>query len=317
MLKTWLDVEQDIRVVGLAHNGREAIEAVAKLQPDIVLMDIDMPEMDGLEATKIISRRFPQVKVIFLSGHDDEAKLRKSLQTGAKGYLFKDTTAEELVKKIRSVERNANLLEPGQLDDFLQAWHIKLEETVETYRLKFEDILEEETSIDTQYIERLQQLEHRLNDITKSDRARASQIENLAQKYQSNWKAIRQEIINFKGHFEHQTNDLRKDLDSKLSLSLDDWSRQRTALQEWAVQRDEMRPSPEDYEAKYRQELIAIVDPLLASSKNMERQLQKTRSWLKVCGLFTLISLAVSGYLLISRAVSPDSTTPTPEELTD
>lgn len=318
VLKTWLDVEQDMRVVGLAHNGREAIEAVEKLHPDIVLMDIDMPEMDGLEATEIISQRFPQVKVIFLSGHDDEAKLRKSLQTGAKGYLFKDTTAEELVKKIRSVERNANPLEPAQLDDFLTAWQVKLEETIATYRSKFEDILEErETSIDTQYIERLQQLEHRLNDIDKSDRARASQIENLEQKYQSDWKAIRQEVINLDGHLKRQTKDLRQDLDSKLSLSLDDWSRQRAALQEWAVQRDEMRPSPEDYEAKHRQELMATVDPLLASSRDMERQLQKMGTWLKICGLFTLISLAVSGYLLISRAVSLDSFTPPPEELID
>ncbi|MGL5075868.1 MAG: response regulator, partial [Waterburya sp.] len=75
VLKTWLDVEKDLQVVGVAHNGQEAIEQVEKLQPDIVLMDIDMPQMDGLNATKIISQRFPQVKVIFLSGHDDDAYL--------------------------------------------------------------------------------------------------------------------------------------------------------------------------------------------------------------------------------------------------
>ena len=97
VLKTWLDVEKDIQVLGVAHDGQKAIEAVEELQPDIVLMDIDMPQMNGLKATEIISQRFPQVKVIFLSGHDDDVYLGKSLRAGAKGYLLKNTTAEELV----------------------------------------------------------------------------------------------------------------------------------------------------------------------------------------------------------------------------
>ena len=70
MLKTWLDVEKDINVLGVAHNGQEAIAKVEQLQPDMVLMDIDMPQMDGLQATKIISQRFPKVKVIFLKDGD-------------------------------------------------------------------------------------------------------------------------------------------------------------------------------------------------------------------------------------------------------
>ena len=111
VLKTWLDVEEDIQVAGVAHNGQEAIVQVEKLQPDIVLMDIDMPKMDGLNATKIITQRFPKVKVIFLSGHDDDTYLGKSLRAGAKGYLLKNTTAEELVRKIRSVYDDVNLLE--------------------------------------------------------------------------------------------------------------------------------------------------------------------------------------------------------------
>jgi len=96
VLKTWLEVEDDFEIIGVAHNGNEALSQIESLSPDVVLMDIDMPEMDGLNATKIISERFPDVKVIFLSGHDEDDYLGKSLRAGAKGYLLKNTTAEEL-----------------------------------------------------------------------------------------------------------------------------------------------------------------------------------------------------------------------------
>ena len=130
VLKTWLDVEADIQVLGVAHDGQEAIAAVEKLQPDIVLMDIDMPQMDGLKATKIISQRFPKVKVIFLSGHDDDVYLGKSLRAGAKGYLLKNTTADELVQKIRSVYNNINLLEPVENPTSLTPLQLQLEEQI-------------------------------------------------------------------------------------------------------------------------------------------------------------------------------------------
>ena len=141
VLKTWLDVEKDIKVLDIAHDGHEAIAKVEQLQPDIVLMDIDMPNMNGLQATKVISQRFPKVKVIFLSGHDDDVYLGKSLRAGAKGYLLKNTTAEELVKKIRSVHNKVNLLESAQNNNSLIPLQIQLEDLIETYRLKLEDLV--------------------------------------------------------------------------------------------------------------------------------------------------------------------------------
>ena len=118
VLKTWLEVEEDFQVVGIAHNGEEAIAKVEILQPDIVLMDIDMPHMNGINATQIIGERFPQAKVIFLSGHDDDVYLGKSMRSGAKGYLLKNTTAEELAHKIREVNDNVDLLRiSNNLDD--------------------------------------------------------------------------------------------------------------------------------------------------------------------------------------------------------
>lgn len=320
VLKTWLDVEKDIQVLGVAHDGQKAIEAVEELQPDIVLMDIDMPQMNGLKATEIISQRFPQVKVIFLSGHNDDIYLNKSLRAGAKGYLLKNTTAEELVQKIRSVYDEVNLLESIPNDSSLAALQAQLEELLETYRFKFDNLLKQHDSVDPEYFERIEQkLEQRLSELEGSlDTKGRDRFKELEQKSQSSWKSVRQEIINFNSQF-HQANrnlstqfnqqisNLRQDLVKKLSSALDDWSRQRAALQEWAVQRDEMRPSLEDYEVKNRQELMSMVDPMKASFKDVERQLRTTRNLLVASGLFSLIALAIAGYVLLSYPKSEDT----------
>ncbi|NJK55436.1 MAG: response regulator transcription factor [Pleurocapsa sp. SU_5_0] len=313
ILKTWLDVEKDINVLGVAHNGREAIAKVEELQPDIVLMDIDMPQMDGLQATKIISQRFPKVRVIFLSGHDEDVYLGKSLRSGAKGYLLKNTRAEELVKKIRSVYTNVNLLESLQNSDSLIPLQVQVEELIETYRLKLEDLMATQnahySSNNLAQIE--QKLEQRLDELEdKIDANQGNKFNQLENKNQSSWRSVRQELINvnsqfnqanrsLSSQFSQQIVNLRQDLEGKLIEALDDWSRQRAALQEWAVQRDEMRPDLEDYELKNRQELISVLNPLRASLEETDQNLKATRNWLKACGLLALLALGLSGYLLL------------------
>ena len=329
VLKTWLDVEEDIQVIGVAHNGREAIEKVEQLQPDIVLMDIDMPQMDGLNATKIISQRFPKVKVIFLSGHDDDIYLGKSLRAGAKGYLLKNTTAEELVCKIRSVYDNVNLLESENDQSSLVALQTQLEELVETYRHKFQKQIEEyKDSLDN--VERLEQLEQqyekRFDEIEdRLNTTQTNKINQLEYKNQSSWESIRRELINvnnqlnqanrnLSSQFNQQISNLKQDLDSKVSSALDDWSRQRAALQEWAVQRDEMRPSLEEYESKNRHELMSVVNPIRASFRDVDQQMRVMRNWLIVSGLLTILALGVSSYLLVSEVKSNNSFVPPSNE---
>ena len=317
VLKTWLDIEQDIRVVGLAHNGEQAIEQVEKLQPDIVLMDIDMPQMNGLSATKIISQRFPEVKVIFLSGHDDDAYLGKSLRAGAKGYLLKNTTAEELVLKIRSVYNNANLLDSSTDGKSVEALQNQLEELIETYQQKLQEKLDEYentaeqsdrfASVEQKYEQRFNEIEDKL--YTKQ----AKKISDLELKNQSSWESVRKELINVNGQFNQanrnlnlqfsqQINHLKQDLDEKLSNALEDWSRQRAALQEWAVQRDEMRPSIEEYESKNRQELMSVVNQSRASFRDVDKKFKKMRNWSIISTLLTLSALILSGYLLVVHA---------------
>ena len=102
-----------IEVVGEAENGRDALQLVETLKPQIVLMDIAMPEMNGLEATARISREFPQVKVLILSMHANEEYVYQALRSGASGYLLKDSGAEELELALRAIARGETYLCPA------------------------------------------------------------------------------------------------------------------------------------------------------------------------------------------------------------
>lgn len=118
-IKVMLSLEPDLQIVGTADNGEAAIEQVEALQPDVVLMDMRMPVMDGKNATRIITQRFPKVKVIVLSTFDDDEYITESIQAGAKGYLLKDMPSEELAESIRFVHRGYAQLAPGLLEKLM------------------------------------------------------------------------------------------------------------------------------------------------------------------------------------------------------
>jgi DNA-binding NarL/FixJ family response regulator len=99
----------DMEVLGVASNGIEAVALVERLRPDIVLMDVKMPEMDGVDAARLISSRYPETKVVMLSTFMDEEYLRSSLERGAKGYILKSVSTDELLEAIRAVSRGSTL----------------------------------------------------------------------------------------------------------------------------------------------------------------------------------------------------------------
>ena len=103
----------DIEAVGMATNGREALEMVTKLSPDIVLMDIVMPLMDGLEATRRIRKEFPGIKVIVLTQYEDREYVLPVIEAGASGFISKASASSELTSAIRSVYRGDSFLSPS------------------------------------------------------------------------------------------------------------------------------------------------------------------------------------------------------------
>ncbi|MEI6278272.1 MAG: response regulator transcription factor [Verrucomicrobiae bacterium] len=108
-----LKLESDIKVVGEAVNGREAVTLAAKLRPDVIVMDVAMPLLNGLEATRQILRATPGAKVLMLSAHGDDAYVEKAMEIGAAGYVIKQSTAHVLADAIREVHAGNPFFSPS------------------------------------------------------------------------------------------------------------------------------------------------------------------------------------------------------------
>ncbi|HUI82558.1 MAG TPA: response regulator transcription factor [Bryobacteraceae bacterium] len=120
--KMILGAQPDMEIVGEAGNGREAVELVEKLKPDVVVMDVAMPELNGIEATRRVAASVPHTRVIALSMHKDSVYVREVLRAGARGYLLKDSDAGDLVSAVRAVAKGDGYLSPSVsnavLDDY-------------------------------------------------------------------------------------------------------------------------------------------------------------------------------------------------------
>jgi two-component system, NarL family, response regulator DegU len=112
-LVTLLSMEPGLSVVGEAVDGHEAVEKAAALRPDVVLMDVRLPLMDGVEATRAITEQHPDTKVIILTTYDKEEYVLEGVKAGAMAYLLKDTAAPDLVRTITRVHRGERFIQPG------------------------------------------------------------------------------------------------------------------------------------------------------------------------------------------------------------
>ena len=117
-----LSAHPDLEIVGEAGNGREAVELAATLRPDVVVMDVAMPELNGIEATRRLTAENPHIRVVALSMHKDSVYVREILRAGARGYLLKDSVADDLVAAVRAVAGGEGYLSPAisnaVLDDY-------------------------------------------------------------------------------------------------------------------------------------------------------------------------------------------------------
>jgi NarL family two-component system response regulator LiaR len=112
-LQAILSTAPDIEVVGTAHDGAQAVEMVARAQPDVVLMDLKMPVMNGVQATRLIRERHPDVRVLVLTTYDADEWVFDAVRSGASGYLLKDAPREKLIEAIRDTAAGKTPVDPG------------------------------------------------------------------------------------------------------------------------------------------------------------------------------------------------------------
>jgi DNA-binding NarL/FixJ family response regulator len=112
-LELLLKLERDLQVVGTASDGAEALELAAEKQPDLVLMDLKMPGVNGIEATRQIRAHYPHIKVLVLTTYDDDQWVFDAIRAGASGYLLKDTPREAIVRAIRGTLDGKSFVDPG------------------------------------------------------------------------------------------------------------------------------------------------------------------------------------------------------------
>ena len=112
-LEMLLNLEQDFQVVGAASDGAEAIELAVQKQPDLILMDLKMPGTNGIEATRQIHARFPQIKILVLTTYDDDEWVFDAIRAGASGYLLKDTSRQKIIEAIRGTMDGKAFIDPN------------------------------------------------------------------------------------------------------------------------------------------------------------------------------------------------------------
>jgi NarL family two-component system response regulator LiaR len=116
-----LRVKPDLKLIGEARNGREAVDMCAELQPDVILMDLVMPEMDGATATRLIRECCPKIQVIALTSFQEQSLVEEALQAGAIGYLLKNVSASDLAEAIRAAQAGKTTLAPEAVQALVQA----------------------------------------------------------------------------------------------------------------------------------------------------------------------------------------------------
>lgn len=140
--KMILSAQPDLEVVGEAGNGREAVERASELKPDVVVMDVSMPELNGIEATRRIAEASPRTRVLALSMHKDAVYVREILRAGARGYLLKDSIESDLVAAVRAVGRGDGYLSPSVSDAVLSDYRKHVSDPIDLLTSREREVLQ-------------------------------------------------------------------------------------------------------------------------------------------------------------------------------
>ncbi|HEF1903324.1 TPA: response regulator transcription factor [Bacillus cereus] len=145
-LAFFLSTQEDLELVGEANNGKEALVKVGETNPDVILMDLYMPEMDGVEATAYIKKEYPNVKVIVLTSFSDQAHVLPALRAGASGYILKDVEPDQLVEAIRSAYKGNIQLHPD-IANVLLSQTLPVEEKEEEHSIQVDVLTARENEV--------------------------------------------------------------------------------------------------------------------------------------------------------------------------
>lgn len=145
-LRGMLSGEPGFEVVGEAGNGKEAVALAGELRPDVILMDLRMPEMDGVTAIENIKTEYPEVQILVLTTYESDADILRAIETGATGYLLKDTPREELFGAIRLVAEGKSPLAPGVATRLMQRMRDQDEEGLSTREIEVLELVAQGTS---------------------------------------------------------------------------------------------------------------------------------------------------------------------------
>jgi DNA-binding NarL/FixJ family response regulator len=145
-LKGMLAGEPDFDVVGEATDGLETLEFAERLKPDVVLMDLRMPRMDGVHATRHVRDKLPNTRVLILTTYETDADIVKALEAGATGYLLKDTSSEDLFRAIRAAAAGESALAPAVASHLVRRMHHSEEETLSAREIEVLELVARGTS---------------------------------------------------------------------------------------------------------------------------------------------------------------------------
>ena len=140
--KMILAAQPDMEIVGEAGNGREALDLAGQLQPDVIVMDVAMPELNGIEATRRVADVSPRSRVLALSMHKDSVYVREILRAGARGYLLKDSVSSDLLAAVRAIARGEGYLSPGVSDAVLNDYRRHVTDPIDLLTSREREVLQ-------------------------------------------------------------------------------------------------------------------------------------------------------------------------------
>ncbi len=261
-IKSILEQESDLEVMGLAENGIKALEKIAEIRPDVAIVDLEMPEMNGFELTQKIGQQFPHTKVIVLSSCDDRDSINSAVKAGANGYLLKSTSGQEITDTVRYVQRGYFQLGPGLLEQLLSGFIQENNNTTEN--------LSQLENKSQDYFTRLEK-EIKI----KNERTRNEMFQELTKQIERLKTEFRQGLDNFQYKVGNQ---MRQGLES-LSDRVNSHTYDATSLEEKIQARDFERQKQ--------------LNNLLTGTRRTVSHLEKQVTILRYCLIFLAVSFFV------------------------